>query len=235
MFAPNSRVDFSILDFATKEPIQFFTQVSEAVFDSNFISKPLEGGKSNWALLVAQAYDLHSFEALLPYMSAETMNRLLPLEKLPTDAILQDFQQFTNTNGSITLDNLVKLNGVFYLNKLGDLVPFTDYNYDENTKLLTYDSTLIVPIIVFGTWLNKTIAFQYSEQIRSKFVSLIIKQELKYIDGKIANLSIYVPKAIIENGMEYLLGSMNKNLAKTPISFIFLKDCSEKITVSIQE
>ena len=66
-------------------------------------------------------------------------------------------------------------------------------------------------------------------------VSLIIKQELKYIDGKIANLSVYVPKAIIENGMEYLLGSMNKNLAKTPISFIFLKDCSEKITVSIQE
>ena len=235
MFAPNSRVDFSILDFATKEPIQFFTQVSEAVFDSNFTSKPLEGGKSNWALLVAQAYDLHSFEALLPYMSTETMNRLLPLEKLPTDAILQDFQQFTNTNGSIILDNLVKLNGVFYLNKLGDLVPFTDYSYDENTKLLTYDSTLIVPIIVFGTWLNKAIAFQYSEQIRSKFVSLIIKQELKYIDGKIANLSVYVPKAIIENGMEYLLGSMNKNLAKTPISFIFLKDCGEKITVSIQE
>lgn len=235
MFAPNSRVDFSILDFVTKEPIQFFTQVSEAVFDSNFISKPLEGGKSNWSLLVAQAYDLHSFEALLPYMSADTMNRLLPLEKLPNDAILYDFRQFINTNGAINLNTIVELSGVYYLDKLGNLTKFNDYVYDENLKTLTYDPTLIVPIIVFGKWINEAIAFQYSDQIRSKFVSLIIRQELKYIDGRIANLSIYVPKAIIENGMEYLLGSMNKNLAKTPISFIFLKDCAEKITVSIQE
>lgn len=234
MFAPDSRIDFMVLDFHSKQPIHVFKEISDGVFDSAFDTYDLKGGKGNWAHLITQSYDLLGFEAMLPYMSKSILDKLLPLERI-YDTKLPDFKIIKPINGEVDVSGLFDLVSVSYLDRQGENVVFEDYVYNEVDKIITVDPTFAEPLIIYGLWLDNAIVFQYSETVRPKFVSLIVKQRLKFQTGETAELSVFVPKAVVENGLEFLLGNMNKNLKKTPMSFVFLKDCSEKITVSIKE